>query len=105
MSGDDAESEDSDHQQRLGRAATSLRRAEELVEGGDIEDQLYAEAETLEELGSRDRAPDGRRLRGHRHTIRGLLNRVERDAQDHVSQALDNVVSVEDAVGPGSGPH
>lgn len=102
---EDVESEDSDHQQRLGRAATSLRRAEELVEGGDLEDQLYAEAETLEELGTRDLSPDGRRLRGHRHTLRGLLNRVERDAQEHVSEALDNVVSVEDAVGLGSGPH
>jgi hypothetical protein len=97
-------SDDTGNGEKLLSAVECLRDAEELVEGGDIEDQLYAEAETLEELAARDRAPDQRRLSGHRHTLREFHGRVDEDARDLVASALDHVVSVEDAVGEGSGP-
>lgn len=87
-----------DHK-KLGRAATSLRSAEELVEDGDIEDQLDAEAHALADLAGRDRAPDERRVRGHRHTLRDLHGKtMHDDAKAHISRALDNVHSVEDVI-------
>lgn len=87
-----------DHK-KLGHAATSLRSAEELVEDGDIEDQLYAEAHALADLAGRDRAPDERRVRGHRHTLRELHGETVRDdARSHISRALDNLHSVEDVL-------
>jgi hypothetical protein len=98
-----SDSEDTDHEEPLLSAVECLRDAEDLVEDGDVRDQLHAEAETLEELSSRERAPDQRRLSGHRHTIREFHGSVGEDARDLVSQALDHVVSVEDAAGQGSG--
>lgn len=88
-----------DERQKLGRAASSLRSAEELVEDGDIEDQLYTEAQSLADLSQRDRAPDERRVRGHRHTLRDLHGRtMHDDARAHLSRALENVYSVENVL-------
>jgi hypothetical protein len=96
--------EDTEHEQPLLSAVECLRDAEDIVEGGDFEDQLSAEAESLADLASRERAPDQQRLSDHRHTLREFHGSVDQDARDHVARALDHVVSLEDAVGQGSGP-
>lgn len=84
---------------KLGRAATSLRSAEDLVEDGDVGDQLYAQAHALADLAGRDRAPDERRVRGHRHTLQELHGKMMHDdARAHLSRAPDNVHSVENVI-------
>lgn len=97
-------SEDTEHEESLLSAVACLRDAEDIVEGGTIEDQLSVEAESLAALANRDRAPDQQRLSGHRHTPREFHGNVDQDARVLVAQALDHVVSLEDAVGQGSSP-
>lgn len=98
MTEDEAEDE---HEKPLLDAVESLQSAEELVEGGDIEDQLYKESEALSELAGRDRAPDQRRIRGHHYTLKELHNKTSGDARKHLQDALHGLKPLHDPIGEG----